>query len=151
MSKQEQENNSQEQEQQEQQNTKDEDIDISELKQKLDKQQEFIDNINQEKEVNQAIADIQTRDKNFDVSKVQEYLEKINQTDPQRADELNSPLGWEWVWNQIKPKEVLNDDYDYNSVRRGSSIDEQKAMLEKVNSGEFLSVDDELKIIGDLI
>lgn len=84
---------------------------IEELETKLKEQEEFISQQKNQTAITEAISDIKTRMADFDEKAVYEHLKKMNETDPKKAQAYNNPIGWENIWNQIKPVAPSNDRF----------------------------------------
>ncbi len=97
--------------------------------------------------INNAIKELSEKHKGFDSNKVKDYLVELNINNPKKANMLNNPVGWENIWlNEFSSKEVNNDNPSYG--RNVALVDRSEEVLEKVNNGEWLSVEDELEVYG---
>ena len=99
---------------------------------------------------NTAVAELQSKHQGFESNKVQEYLTELNKTNPEKANELNTPVGWENIWlNEFATANVNNDSPSFG--RNVAPVDRSEEVLEKVKDGEIISVNDELEIYGNLL
>lgn len=124
--------------------------DINDLKTRLADAEKFVADAQAKEAVNQAVADIQTRHPEFNAEAVKEHLRKLNESDPERVKALNNPIGWENIYlNHLKPKEVNNDHPSYG--RNVAPVDRGQEVLEKVEKGEYITTDDKMALVGDLL
>ena len=120
----------------------------------VDKLQKQIDELQADKTAREratatsdAIKELGDKHNGFDSNKVKEYLTELNKTNPDKANMLNNPVGWENVWlNEFASKEVDNDNPAFG--RNIAPVDRSEEVLEKVKDGEWLSVEDELQVYG---
>jgi hypothetical protein len=127
--------------------TDDSKSDIETLKKELDELKADKEQRESEVATNKAISELSSKHNGFDSNKVKEYLVGLNKTDPEKANMLNNPVGWENVWlNEFASVDVDNDNPNFG--RNITPVDRSEEVLEKVKDGEWLSVDDELEIIG---
>lgn len=116
------------------------------LKNTVKTQGEFIQAQQNEKAVNEAVAKIKEKHADFDQSKVYDHLKELAKTDPERAQALNNPIGWENVWHDIKPVEPNNDEFYLG--REVSPADQNEEIYEKLNNEGSISVDEEMLLYG---
>ena len=104
---------------------------------------------NAQKEFDNAINEIKSKHNDFDKDKVHQYLKELHKKDPQKAEELNSKVGWELIWvNELKPKEVENDNPNFG--RNIDPIDRANEVLEQVVKGG-VTLADEQDVIGKFL
>jgi len=89
----------------------------------------------QERAVNNAVADIKGRVSDFNLDAVHNHLKEIHKTDPARAEALNNPSGWELLYKaEIAPKSVSAD-----AVNSGRNVDAEggrQALINRVKQGD---------------
>jgi uncharacterized protein (UPF0335 family) len=103
--------------------------------------------LEQEKMLNDAIGKLQSEHKGFDAEAVKTRLKEIHKEDPARAEELNNPLGWENLWlKELSPKEVQNDNISFG--RNVDPVDRHEEFMEKIGSGEGLSLDEQARFFA---
>ncbi len=120
----------------------------------VDKLQKQVDELTADKTAREsetatsnAIKELGDKHNGFDSNKVKEYLTELNKTNPDKANMLNNPVGWENVWlNEFAHKEVDNDNPAFG--RNIAPVDRSEEVLEKVKDGKWLSVEDELQVYG---
>ena len=121
--------------------------DMATLKKELDELKADKEKRESDTAVNIAIKELGDKHNGFDSNKVKEYLTGLNKTNPDKANMLNNPVGWENVWlNEFASKEVDNDNPAFG--RNIAPSDRSEEVLEKVKDGEWLSVEDELQVYG---
>ena len=121
--------------------------DIATLKKELDELKADKEKRESDNAVNIAIKELGDKHNGFDSNKIKEYLTELNKTNPDKANMLNNPVGWENVWlNEFASKEVDNDNPAFG--RNIAPVDRSEEVLEKVKDGEWLSVEDELQVYG---
>lgn len=121
---------------------------IRELEKQLEENQKYIEEQKGIQAVNDAIADIKSRTASFDADAVYEHLKELNKTDPKKAAMYNNPIGWENIWNQIKPVDVRNDNV--NSWRNSTPVNRDEEVFDLVKNGSA-SVKDEADVLGKLL
>ena len=95
-----------------------------------------------------TLSDLGKKHQGFDSNKVKEYLIELNKKDPERANSLNNPIGFENVWlTEFKENSVKNDSPNYG--RNVTPVDRSEEVLEKVKNGEVLTLQDELSYYGN--
>ena len=88
------------------------------------------------------MGELEAKHKGFDREKVKAYLQKLHETDPDKANELNSKTGWELVWvTELKPKDVNNDEF--NPARNVDAVDRSQEILEAVSTGTVTLADEQ--------
>lgn len=89
----------------------------------------------QERAVNNAVSDIKGRFGDFDLSAVHTHLKELHKSDPAKAEALNTPAGWELIWEaKLSPKSVSAD-----AVNSGRNVDAdggRGALVDRVRNGE---------------
>jgi hypothetical protein len=101
----------------------------------------------QERLVQTEIQRLSSEHKGFDADAVKSKLKEIHKTDPQRAEMLNNPVGWENLWlKELAPKSANNDDISFG--RNVDPIDRQEEFMEKINSGEGLTLDEQAQFFA---
>lgn len=96
----------------------------------------------QEKMVSAEISRLSQEHKGFNADAVKSKLKEIHKTDPEKAAMLNNPIGWENLWlKELAPKDVNNDDISFG--RNVDPVDRHEEFIEKINSGEGLSLDEQ--------
>lgn len=82
----------------------------------------------------------------FEADKVKEFLIELHKTNPQKAQELNTPLGWELIHLQnFEPKKGNNDYVDFG---RNGGIDRSGEVLEKLDNGGRATLQDKKALLG---
>ena len=119
------------------------------MEKKIDGYEEYISSQKNEKATNEAISTIKAKHSDFDESKVYEHLKKLAETDPSKAELLNNPIGWENIWNDIKPKNVENDDPYY--ARNLGEEDRSEDLIKSLKTTGAISVADQVAVYGDLL
>ena len=122
---------------------------ISKMQEKLDSQTEYIQGQKNQEATSAAVAEIKAKHSDFDEAKVYEHLKELAKTDPEKAELLNTPIGWENTWNDIKPKEVENDD-PYLARNVGEE-DRSEDLLKSLHTDGAISVTDQAEILGNLL
>lgn len=105
--------------------------------------QELLNLLKIERATRLAIDEIKKRMNDFDERKVESYLKELNKKDPARANSLNNPIGWELVWERIKPREVADDELQYKK----DDASYQKGLEEKLSKGEGLSLEEQAEFL----
>lgn len=101
-----------------------------------------------EKTVQAEIKRLSDKHTGFDASAVKEKLEEIAKTDPDRAEELNSPTGWELLWvTELAPKHVDNDNPNFG--RNVPPVDRSEEILKKVEETGVVSLADKKNVLRD--
>ncbi len=96
---------------------------------------------------NTAVAQLQSKHQGFESNKVQEYLTELNKTDPEKANSLNNPIGWENVWlNEFAPANVDNDNPAMG--RNVAPVDRSDEIREKLSNGGSASSNDKKALLG---
>lgn len=121
---------------------------IKELEKQLEENQKYIEEQKGIQALNDAIADMKSRIDGFDADAVYEHLKEMNKTDPKKAAMYNNPIGWENIWNQIKPADVRNDNV--NSWRNSTPVDRDEEVFDLVKNGSA-SMKDEADVLGKLL
>lgn len=89
----------------------------------------------QERAVNNAVSDIKGRFGDFDLNAVHTHLKELHKSDPAKAEALNNPAGWELIWEaKLSPKSVTAD-----AVNSGRNVDAdggRGALVDRVKNGE---------------
>jgi hypothetical protein len=128
-------------------NDNDSKSDIETLKKELEELKADKEQRESEIAINHAIKELSQKHQGFDSEKIKGYLIELNKTNPEKANMLNNPVGWENIWlNEFATANVNNDSPSFG--RNVAPVDRSEEVLEKVKSGEWLSVDDELEIYG---
>lgn len=89
----------------------------------------------QERAVNSAVADIKSRIGDFDLSQVHDHLKEIHKSNPERAAALNTPAGWELLWKA----ELASKSVSADAVNAGRNVDGEggrSALIERVKNGD---------------
>lgn len=129
-------------------NTGDKNSTIKSLQEKLSALEESVTARDNADKVASTINALKTKHDGFDDSKVKDYLVELNKTDPERANDLNNPIGWENVWlTQFKQKEVDNDNPNFG--RNIEPVDRSEEVEERANRGDILSIEDEISYYGN--
>jgi hypothetical protein len=103
--------------------------------------------LEQEKLLHEAVGKLQAEHKGFDPEAVKSRLREIHKEDPARAEDLNNPIGWENLWlKELAPKQANNDDISFG--RNVDPIDRHEEFMEKINSGEGLSLDEQAQFFA---
>lgn len=121
---------------------------IKELEEELKKSNSYIEEQKNIQAVNEAILNIKSKMADFDEKAVYEHLKELNKTDPAKAQMYNNPIGWENIWNEIKPKDTKNDNVSYG--RNTQNVNRDDEVLELVKSGNA-SMKDEVDLIGKFL
>ncbi len=123
---------------------------VEELKRELEELKKDKQERENEKAVQSAVSEIKSKYDDFDIEKIKSYLIELKKTDPDKAEMLNSPLGWENIHlTQIRAKEVKNDSTAYG--RNVKPVDRSEEIDEKIQNGDFLSINDEASYFGNLL
>jgi len=94
-----------------------------------------------------TLNELGEKHKGFDSSKVKDYLVELNKTDPERANALNNPIGFENIWlTQFRENTVDNDNPNFG--RNVKPVDRSEEINEKISSGETLTIQDEIAFYG---
>ena len=88
-----------------------------------------------ERAVSKAEAEIVSRNPGFKLNEVHAYLKEIHKTDPNRAESLNNPAGWEMVYKaEIAPAKVEADAVNHG--RKAADNPERDGIISKIKSGD---------------
>lgn len=126
----------------------DEDTKVKDLESKIEEQQKFIDEQKNIQAINEAVGDIKNRISDFSIDAVYAHLKEMHKTDPQKANAYNNPIGWENIWNQIKPNDVKNDRVNYG--RNTAPVERDEEVFAMVKNGGA-SFKDEADVLGKLL
>ena len=88
-----------------------------------------------ERAISKAEAEIVSRNPGFKLNEVHAHLKEIYKTDPNRAESLNNPAGWEMVYKaEIAPAKVEADAVNHG--RKAADNPERDGIISKIKSGD---------------
>ena len=95
-----------------------------------------------------AVTEIKGRYPDFDPEAVEEYLNELHKTDPEKAEALNNPIGWENVYHQIKPLEPAHDEFNLGENIGGE--DQSEEIFKKVKTEGTVSLQEQAAVLDNL-
>lgn len=118
---------------------------VKTMQKTIEEQQKFIDEQRNKEAVQTAVSEIKAKHNDFDESKVLEHLKKLHETDPQKAQMLNNPVGWENIWYEIRPVKPSNDPFSH--ARNTEPVDRDSDVFDAVKAGG-VTLSDEKDVLG---
>jgi len=84
--------------------------------------------------INAAVSDISARVPGFDLGKVHAALQEMHKTDPEGANLLNNPKGWEMLWKaEIADADVAADAVNGGRKSEGGG---RRELIDRIRNGE---------------
>ena len=121
--------------------------DMSELEKRLADAEAKLQQTENEKILNQEISKLTEKHSDFSADKIKEKLQEIAKTDPDKAEMLNNPLGWELLHiENFKAKEVDNDTPSFG--RNVDPVALEDEIMEKVGNGGAVTFEDKKNVVG---
>lgn len=119
---------------------------VKELESQIEKLSKTVDDRENERELNNVFDGLASKHDGFKREDITKYLQELHKTDPKKAEELNSPLGFENIYlMEFAPKEVDNDDFD--PARNVDPVKRSEELETKIESGEMLSLSEQMEYL----
>lgn len=118
------------------------DAEKDDLQKRLEQLEQDKDTREQQEAVNRAVDGLKQEYKTFDPDAIKEKLKEIHEKDPELAERLNNPTGWENLHlKYFEPREVDNDDFDTGDKKDEKfDFDESMAAAQKGDQDALLAV-----------